>query len=69
VERLKREIRDQVVRERETAEEGLTADLKEKVRCVEELWESALGREMDGVLGRVRGFLEESGGWEGLDEE
>jgi hypothetical protein len=36
---------------------------------VEELWESALGREMDGVLGRVREFLEETGGWEGLDEE
>jgi hypothetical protein len=69
VERLKREIRDQVGSEREAAEEGLTADLKEKVRCVEELWESALGREMDGVLGRVREFLEETGGWEGLDEE
>lgn len=48
-------------------EERLTDDLKEKVRCVEELWGSALGREMKGVKERVMRFLEETGGW--VDEE
>jgi hypothetical protein len=45
----------------------LTDDLKEKVRCVEELWSSALGEELSGVKGRIARFLVESGGWE--DEE
>ncbi|KAG9231104.1 hypothetical protein BJ875DRAFT_130673 [Amylocarpus encephaloides] len=45
----------------------LTDDLKEKVRCVEELWGSALGEELKGVKGRLMGFLMEKGGW--LDEE
>ena len=48
-------------------EERLTDDLKEKVRCVEELWGSALGNELKGVKGRIIGFLEETGGW--VDDE
>ncbi|PBP27837.1 hypothetical protein BUE80_DR001156 [Diplocarpon rosae] len=39
----------------------LTDDLKEKVRCVEELWSSALGRELKGVKARVVRFLIEQG--------
>ncbi|KAK2627292.1 hypothetical protein QTJ16_003258 [Diplocarpon rosae] len=42
----------------------LTDDLKEKVRCVEELWSSALGRELKGVKARVVRFLIEQGGWD-----
>jgi hypothetical protein len=48
-------------------EERLTDDLKEKVRCVEELWGSALGNELKGVKERIIGFLEETGGW--VDDE
>jgi hypothetical protein len=47
--------------------ERLTDDLKEKVRCVEELWGSALGNELKRVKERVVRFLEETGGW--VDEE
>ncbi|CZT51998.1 uncharacterized protein RSE6_13231 [Rhynchosporium secalis] len=42
----------------------LTDDLKEKVRCVEELWSSALGRELKGVKERIVRFLIEQGGWD-----
>jgi hypothetical protein len=48
-------------------EERLTDDLKEKVRCVEELWGSALGNELKGVKERIIGYLEETGGW--VDDE
>ena len=48
-------------------EERLTDDLKEKVRCVEELWGSALGDELKGVKERIIRFLEETGGW--VDDE
>ena len=48
-------------------EERLTDDLKEKVRCVEELWGSALGNDLKGVKERIIGFLEETGGW--VDDE
>ncbi|KUJ21801.1 uncharacterized protein LY89DRAFT_384646 [Mollisia scopiformis] len=49
----------------ETDEEvRLTDDLKEKVRVVEELWGSALGRELGGCKGMVEGFLKECGGWD-----
>jgi hypothetical protein len=47
--------------------ERLTDDLKEKVRCVEELWGSALGNELRGVKESIIGFLEETGGW--IDDE
>ncbi|TVY21022.1 hypothetical protein LARI1_G002221 [Lachnellula arida] len=42
----------------------LTDDLKEKVRCVEELWSSALGTELTGVKERIMRFLVETGGWD-----
>ena len=45
-------------------ERRLTDDLKEKVRCVEELWSSALGREMMGVKARVARSLVQWGGWD-----
>lgn len=54
--------------ERRKEERRLTDDLKEKVRCVEELWASALGTEMDEVKGRVKEFLVEEGGWEGFED-
>ncbi|KAI9744767.1 MAG: hypothetical protein M1818_001692 [Claussenomyces sp. TS43310] len=47
----------------------LTDDLKEKVRCIEELWSSALGQEFEDVKRRVRDFLIEEGGWEGLQDQ
>ncbi|KAK0124256.1 hypothetical protein ONS95_009229 [Cadophora gregata] len=53
------------LREVEKDEEvRLTDDLKEKVRCVEELWSSALGRELTGVKERIVSFLIEQGGWD-----
>jgi len=41
--------------------------LKEKVRCVEELWSSGLGTELKGVKERIVTFLVEQGGW--MDDE
>lgn len=49
---------------REQEEERLTRDLKEKVRCVEQLWTSALGEEFKAIRGRVVAYLVASGGWE-----
>ncbi len=50
-------------------EQGLTEDLQEKVGEVEAQWREALGRGLEETKGRVRGYLEETGGWEdGLDE-
>ncbi len=49
----------------EREEEGrLTDDLKEKVRCVEELWSSGLGKSLSEVKERIGQFLVEQGGWE-----
>ncbi|OBT61039.1 hypothetical protein VE03_09152 [Pseudogymnoascus sp. 23342-1-I1] len=59
----------EVAREMEAEGRALTEDLKEKVRCVEEQWESALGGELGEVKGRVRAFLEGEGGWEGMEGE
>jgi hypothetical protein len=42
----------------------LTDDLKEKVRCVEELWSSALGEGLKGIKGRIVSFLLATGAWE-----
>jgi hypothetical protein len=49
-------------------ESRLTDDLKEKVRCVEELWSSALGTEIKGVRERLAEFLVGQGGWVEDDE-
>lgn len=45
----------------------LTDDLKEKVRCVEELWGSSIGGALKEARERIVSFLGERGGWE--DEE
>jgi hypothetical protein len=62
------EDEDEVERELRAVEKDeevrLTDDLKEKVRCVEELWSSALGAELTGVKDRIRRFLVEQGGWD-----
>lgn len=56
------------LREVEKDEElRLTDDLKDKVTCVEEQWDSALGTELKAVQARVQAFLVEQGGW--VDEE
>lgn len=53
------------------AREGrrLTDDLKEKVRVVQEQWNSALGETVGGVKERVGGWLLETGGWDESFEE
>jgi hypothetical protein len=48
-------------------EARLTDDLKEKVRCVDEQWSSALGTGLTGVEERIVTFLVEQGGW--VDDE
>ncbi|KAK4545946.1 hypothetical protein LTR36_002510 [Oleoguttula mirabilis] len=54
---------------RRKADDRLTEDLKEKVGQVEEQWQEALGDGLEECKDRVRGWLEQSGGWEdGLDE-
>jgi hypothetical protein len=45
-------------------EERLTEDLKEKVGEVDRQWNEALGEGLEDCRDRVRGFLEDSGGWE-----
>jgi len=44
-------------------ESRLTDDLKEKVRCVEELWSSGLGTELKRCKEKIVTFLVEQGGW------
>lgn len=61
-------VRVQTEAEREEEEKRLTDDLKDKVRCVEEQWESALGDDLQQVKERVREFLEREGGWEGMED-
>lgn len=52
------------LKEVEKDEEGrLTDDLKEKVRCVEDLWSTGLGTELKGVKERIVTFLINTGGW------
>jgi hypothetical protein len=64
-----REGEEEAVREGMQGEERrLTDDLKEKVRCVEELWGSAIGVEFESVKERVKQFLVEEGGWEGVED-
>lgn len=53
----------------ESEERRLTDDLKEKVRCVEELWGSAIGQEFKSVKERVKSFLTDEGGWEGVENQ
>ncbi|KAL2150641.1 hypothetical protein VTH82DRAFT_7204 [Thermothelomyces myriococcoides] len=47
----------------------LTDDLKEKVRVVQDQWNSALGETVGSVKERVGGFLLETGGWDESFEE
>ncbi|PSS13243.1 hypothetical protein M430DRAFT_21152 [Amorphotheca resinae ATCC 22711] len=65
------EAADEVDRELKEVEKDeevrLTDDLKEKVRCVDEQWSSALGTELTGVEERIVTFLVEQGGW--VDDE
>ncbi|KAK4986804.1 hypothetical protein LTR66_007766 [Elasticomyces elasticus] len=49
---------------RHEEERLLTLDLQEKVGEVERQWEEALGRAIYECTGRVRVYLEESGGWD-----
>ena len=53
------------------AQEGrrLTDDLKEKVRVVQDQWNSALGETVGGVKERVGGWLLGTGGWDESFEE
>lgn len=60
---------DRELREVERDEEKrLTDDLKEKVRCVENLWSEGLGSEIKGIMERIKGFLVERGGWSEEEE-
>ncbi|KAK8148495.1 hypothetical protein G3M48_009949 [Beauveria asiatica] len=47
----------------------LTEDLQEKVREVQEQWNSALGEELKNVKERTRAWLLETGGWDETLEE
>ncbi|KAI0851160.1 hypothetical protein F5Y00DRAFT_16018 [Daldinia vernicosa] len=54
-----------VIEEERAAEQTrLTDDLKEKVRLVQDQWESALGEAMKGVKERVGEWLLSTGGWD-----
>lgn len=62
------ELKDEMEESRRLEEERLTADLKEKVGEVERQWKEALGDGIEECKGRVRAWLEASGGWdEGLE--
>ncbi|KAI1503474.1 hypothetical protein F5X99DRAFT_105549 [Biscogniauxia marginata] len=53
-----------VEEERRGEQDRLTDDLKEKVRVVQDQWESALGDAMRGVKERVGEWLLSTGGWD-----
>lgn len=50
-------------------ERRLTEDLKEKVRVVQEQWNTALGDDLQSVKERTREWLLETGGWDETLEE
>ncbi|KAI9822097.1 MAG: hypothetical protein M1826_000557 [Phylliscum demangeonii] len=50
-------------------EERLTADLKVKVKTVENQWDESLGRVMERLKERVRLWLQEHGGWEACEDD
>ncbi|KAI9809694.1 MAG: hypothetical protein M1825_000126 [Sarcosagium campestre] len=56
---------DDVLRDED---DRLTADLKEKVKMVEKQWAEAMGNAVDLVKQEVRSWLEENGGWEGMED-
>ncbi len=62
------EIAEEAEEQRKEEEKELTVDLKDKVRCVEEQWESALGGELEAVKTRVRELLQRENGWEGMED-
>lgn len=56
-------------RMRQDEERRLTEDLKEKVRVVQEQWNSAFGEDLKNVKERTRAWLLETGGWDETLEE
>lgn len=62
-----REARAEALRREE--EKRLTEDLKEKVRVVEDQWQSALGEAIKQVKQAVGGWLLQTGGWDESLEE
>jgi hypothetical protein len=63
-----RSTEERVQTEMERDEKRLTDDLKEKVRCVEDQWASSLGKEFEAVKERVKLYLMNEGGWEGVED-
>jgi len=62
-------LQSELARAKEAAERRLDEDLKEKVGEVESQWKEALGDGLGECKARVKGYLEQTGGWEdGLDE-
>lgn len=57
-------LRAEMQQARHIEEGRLTEDLKEKVGEVERQWQEALGDGLAECRGRVKGFLEATGGWE-----
>ncbi|KAH6843190.1 hypothetical protein B0I37DRAFT_393492 [Chaetomium sp. MPI-CAGE-AT-0009] len=68
---MEHDRRDPARVEEMKAEEArrLTEDLKEKVRVVQDQWNSALGETVGNVKERVGGWLLETGGWDESFEE
>lgn len=52
---------------RQTQEAVLTSELKQRVGIIEEQWAEALGSALQEMRVRVRGWLEERGGWEEME--
>jgi hypothetical protein len=62
------DLQAELVQAKTAAEKRLDEDLKEKVGEVERQWKEALGDSLEECRGRVKEFLENTGGWEdGLD--
>ncbi|KAK8214119.1 hypothetical protein IWZ01DRAFT_498971 [Phyllosticta capitalensis] len=57
-------IESEIAGIRDDEEQRLTLDLKEKVSTVEGQWSMALGEALETCSDRVKGFLEDRGGWD-----
>ncbi|KAL1297433.1 hypothetical protein AAFC00_004963 [Neodothiora populina] len=60
-------VKAELTEVRRRREEHETGVLQERVACLEDQWDSALGKDITAVMGKAKAVLQEQGGWEDID--